>query len=461
MADATGGDVARGGAMRRAGASLWPAGLMGRVIVVLLAALVLEFVGSSVLYDEFAALVPDGSTLEEAAGRLDVARRVLDTVPPRERDAVARELSGDGLDLAWWPDHDPSPEAGTQADIPAGRLLAVRPVLRDHGLQVRRKQPGNVPGTVSGSLGLNDGTRLRFVVADSSRVAPVLFEVLLSTAILAVCVLSAAALVVRTLSAPLRQLAQVADLIGRGPPVAVQDRGPSEVRRVARTLNAMQARMARLLTEQTEVLAAVSHDLRTPIARLRLRAGFLDDPAVSTAIEDDLAEMEAMVDAVLAFLGGEADPEPRRPLDIAALAATLADEAHDAGQDVAYAGPGRAVLQARPLEMRRAIGNLIGNAVKYAGSARVEVVAPGLREPGAPLRVRVVDPGPGIPEDQLLSVLEPFHRVESSRNANTGGIGLGLAIVRRAVERDGGRVVLANLPGGGFRAELVLPVAPG
>ncbi len=325
---------------RRVTASLWPGGLVGRVTLVLLAALLLELVGSSVLFEQFSSM-PSG-----------------------------------------WVD------------------------------------------------------------------------ALLSTVVLGVCVLAAAALVVDTLGAPLRQLARVADTIGRGPAVAVADRGPREVRQVARAFNAMQARVAALLADRTEVLAAVSHDLRTPIARLRLRASFLDDAEAASAIEADLAEMEAMVDAVLSFLGGESDPEPRRMVDLAVLLSTLADAAGDAGQDVRYDGPDHAVLLARPLELKRAMGNLIENAVKYGGCARVELDAPG----SGHFRVRVMDDGPGIPEAQLVRVLEPFRRVDASRNARTGGLGLGLAIVRRAIERDGGGVVLRNRPEGGLCAEAVLPV---
>lgn len=447
-------------------ASLWPRGLVGQVVAVLLAALLLEVVGSSIVYDQFASLLPRREAVDDVAERLAVATRVVGSIAPADRVRVVGELSGGLLSLSWMPATEPDVGADERRIGEEGRqdqavaaLLAAQPSLGQHGMRLS----GGEGGTVAGTLGLPDGTRLRFSVAPTPRLSAALLELVASTTLLSACLLVAAALVVRTLGAPLRQLARVADSIGHGPPVVLAESGPREVRQVARALNTMQARLVRLLREQTEILAAVSHDLRTPIARLRLRAGFLDDALAVPAIEADLREMEAMIEAVLAFLGGEADPEARRTLDLAALAATAVDEAVDAGHDVAYHGPRHAVLEGRPLEIRRAVANLVGNAVKYAdGPVRVEVrtVPP---EPGAPatLCVAVADRGPGIAEDQLRAVLEPFRRVDRSRNAGTGGIGLGLAIVRRAAVRDGGRVVLSNRPGGGLLAELFLPVRPG
>jgi len=264
--------------------------------------------------------------------------------------------------------------------------------------------------------------------------------------------LIAAPLLVRALGAPLRQLVRAADAIGRGRPVPVAVEGPMEVRRLARALNAMQDRLARLIADQTQALAAVSHDLRTPIGRLRLRTDLLDDRSLQAELQADLDEMEQMVGSVLAYLKGDTDPEPPRAVDLVALLTTLVDAAADAGQDVVYRGPERAVLHARPLGLKRAFANLIDNAIAYGGSARVV-----LHCSETDMAIAVSDDGPGIPEAELGRVLEPFQRIEGSRNRTTGGVGLGLAITLQAVEREGGRLSLNNRPGGGLTAEVTLP----
>lgn len=145
------------------------------------------------------------------------------------------------------------------------------------------------------------------------------------------------------------------------------EEGPREVRRAAQAFNRMQARIDRLIADRTQALAAVSHDLRTPIARLRLRAGFVEDAETQRAIDADLDEMEAMIDATLAYLRGETESEPRRPADLAAILETLCDAAADAGHSVRWTGPRQARLVCRPIALKRAFANLIDNAVKYGG----------------------------------------------------------------------------------------------
>jgi signal transduction histidine kinase len=345
---------------------------------------------------------------------------------------------------------DSSPWLG----ILAARLQKQDAALAGRGLTVTAgggTQDGE-PHSVRGEIRLADGSALGFDVARLQHGLPDILRSLFSGALLAGCLLIVTPLLVRALGAPLRQLVRAADAIGRGRPVPVAVDGPLEIRRLARALNAMQDRLARLIADQTQALAAVSHDLRTPIGRLRLRADLLPEQPLRTEMQADLEEMEAMVGSVLAYLKGDADPEPPRPIDLVALLTTLVDAAADAGQDVAYAGPDRAILQARPLALKRAFANLIDNAVNYGGAARVT-----LRCDRDGVAVAVTDDGPGIPEAEMQRVLEPFQRIEGSRSRATGGVGLGLAIVVQAVEREGGRLALVNRPGGGLSAEVALP----
>ncbi len=459
--------------MRAGRFALWPAGFVGRVFLVLLAALALEFGGSVLLYQQTAALLPTSETLDDLAGRLVRTRRALAAVPPADRSAITQAVSGDGLHLSWTAggpgDGQVGPPPMTMpmtmpvtmpVTLLQSALLRLRPELAETELTIQSgSQGGGLFREVTGTVRLPDGSLLLFAADGLVEDGRPALQQLVSIALFAGGVLLASAMVVHTLSAPLRRLARVAGVIGRGPTIHVAEkRGPREVREVARALNAMQARIAGLLNDRTEALAAVSHDLRTPIARLRLRLGLLPE-AEAAPMEGDLAEMEGMISAVLAYLGGEADPERRRPLDLASIVQTLVDEACDAGSETAYRGPNQCRIEGRPLELKRAIGNLLNNARLHGGGdVTVSLDAADPLDGRPAVRLRVEDRGPGIPETEMERVLGPFQRVDTSRNAGMGGIGLGLAIVRRAAERDGGRLRLSNREGGGLCAEMVLPV---
>jgi len=274
-----------------------------------------------------------------------------------------------------------------------------------------------------------------------------------STTVMAVGIVVASVLLVRWLTGPLRRLAQTADGIGRGRIVPVPHGGPEEVRRLAQALDAMQTRITRLVDDRTQALAAVSHDLRTPITRMRLRAGFLEDPDTQARMEADLDEMEGMIAATLAYLQGEAETEARQLTDVGVLLSTLCDAAADAGGAVAFEGPAHLDVLCRPVALRRAASNLIGNAVSYGGTARV-TLAPG----GNGLRITVDDDGPGIAPNELDRVFQPFYRLEASRSRSTGGVGLGLTISRQAILEQQGTLIIENRPEGGLRAVIRLPV---
>ena len=273
-----------------------------------------------------------------------------------------------------------------------------------------------------------------------------------STTVMAVGIIVVSVFLVRWLTEPLRRLAQAADGIGRGSTIAIPQDGPEEVQRLARALDAMQARITRLVDDRTQALAAVSHDLRTPITRMRLRAGFLEDPDAQARMEADLDEMEGMIAATLAYLHGEAETEPTQLADVGAMLSTLCDAVSDAGGKVSLQGPAHLDLPCRPVALRRAASNLLANAVAYGGGVVVRLEAG--REQ---VTIIVDDDGPGIPEGELELVFEPFHRLEASRNRSTGGVGLGLTIARQGVAEQGGALTITNKPGGGLQAIICLP----
>lgn len=277
--------------------------------------------------------------------------------------------------------------------------------------------------------------------------------VFLSIVLMTVAVLGLSVWAIRSATRPLGAIAAAADRLGMDMDApALDEGGPREVRHVARAFNTMQRRIQTFVRDRTQMLAAISHDLRTPITRLRLRAEFIEDADLQRKMLGDLEQMEAMIASTLAFAKDDAGDEPRQPFDLAVLLQGLCDDAADAGQAVAYDGPDRLTYRGRPIALNRVFGNLIDNAVSYGGNARVSLDA----EDGR-IVVTVADDGHGIPDDQLDQVFAPFHRVEHSRSRETGGVGLGLSVVRSIVRAHGGEVTLANRAEGGLLATVTLP----
>ena len=260
---------------------------------------------------------------------------------------------------------------------------------------------------------------------------------------------------VRQATRPLHQLAQAAD--GLGPELQaprLPEDGPSEVARAARAFNAMQERIALYVAERIRILAAISHDLQTPITRMRMRVDMMDDSPDQPRLRQDLRELETLVKEGIAYAKTlHGTQEEARRIDMDALVDSLVCDHVDAGQDVALRGTLGTPLVTRPQALKRILGNLVDNAVKFGGAAEVEVG----RETDGRIAIAVLDRGPGIPDDQLAAVFEPFVRLETSRNRDTGGTGLGLSIVRQLAATLGAEIALRNREGGGLEARLVLP----
>jgi signal transduction histidine kinase len=260
-------------------------------------------------------------------------------------------------------------------------------------------------------------------------------------------------LVTRMTMAPLKHLAQAAKDLGNDinhPPLAL--RGAAEIRQAAAAFNAMQARIRQHISQRTEMLAAITHDLQTPLTRLRLRLEKVSDEELQQRLKDDLSAMQQMVKEGLDLARSMDTTESMQALDLDALLDSVCADAADGGQKVELHGHAQMALMARPLAIRRCLVNLIDNAVKYGQFARVTVE----RMAGA-ARIRIRDGGPGIPADQMARVFEPFYRLESSRSRDSGGTGLGLTIARNIAEQHGASVALANHAEGGLEVTLVVP----
>jgi len=268
--------------------------------------------------------------------------------------------------------------------------------------------------------------------------------------LLLVIVLYVAAL---NITRPLSDLARAADSVGRDtrPAQALAERGARELRDAARAFNTMQDRLHRYLDSRTRVLAAMSHDLKTPLTRLRLQVEALENPPMQARIGRELDEMESMVREALALFRGLDDGEPPTAIDIEELLAQIREEFTDMGAAVTVGGHALRPFTGKAHALKRCLTNLIANAVKFGTRAEI------LIEDGADLVIRVRDRGPGIPEEELERVFEPFYRLESSRNRDSGGTGLGLSIARDVAQAHGGSLQLANAPGGGLEATLRLP----
>ncbi len=257
----------------------------------------------------------------------------------------------------------------------------------------------------------------------------------------------------RQLAAPIRKFAAAAERLGVDTSaLPLPERGPHELRVATRAFNQMQERLRRFVDDRTQMLAAMSHDLRTPLNRLRLRVEFIEDDEQQRKMFADLEAMNAMIDSVLAFARDDARREARRFVDIGILVEDISEDAADAGSSVSYSGPRGVNVCCRPTAIGRAVGNLVDNAVKYAQTAQIRLIQETER-----VTIVVEDDGPGIPANELEKVFIPFYRLEPSRNADTGGVGLGLSISRTIAREHGGDVTLANRNSGGLCARMTLP----
>ncbi len=272
--------------------------------------------------------------------------------------------------------------------------------------------------------------------------------------ILAIAIGGVIILVVRTETRPMQRLAQAAEALGRGehlPPL--DEHGPREIRLAVEAFNLMRARLGSFMQDRTRMLAAMSHDLRTPLTTLRLRAEMIEEPEAREKLIETIEEMHRITEASLSFAREEDSTEPTEDIDLTALVSGLCDEAQAMGKEAAMASNTPAMnARVRPAALRRALRNLIDNAVRYGHGAQVRFC-----RNATETRIMIDDDGPGIKEDRLDDVFSPFVRLETSRNVETGGAGLGLSIARTIARSHGGDVVLQNRKSGGLRAILSLP----
>ncbi len=439
----------------------WPRSLAARTALVLLAGLALvQVAGLTIHALDRIDLQRFGEARDVATRVMGIYRTVVMTPPPHRADMV----------------HELELPPGTSASISPLPPVSELPLIPPPLMRLIRVNTNLVPlqgmlrprefvmfggfsvGRALVGMRMPDGEWLSVETplppARPWHSATFLAAFVLMTAVAALLTLWA----VRRMMAPLRTLAVAAEALGRdvnAPPLP--EDGPAEVATAAAAFNTMAARIRLFVRDRTELLTAIGHDLRTPITRMKLRTEFIEDEEQRRRMLADLDEMEAMVSATLAFGRDATASEPVSPLDLAELLRTVLDEAADMRPELAdkigYRGPAHLTVRARPLALKRALANLVSNAIAYGNAARVSVE----QDAAGMVRVVVEDDGPGIAPHEMDRVFEPFHRGEPSRNRETGGVGLGLPIARNILRAHGGDVTLANAAGGGARATVLLP----
>lgn len=386
-----------------------------------------------------------------------------DGAPPTANGKTSRELTAPGRRAG--PSNDVwfvAPDTRALESGEGGDRVTIRGVARGGDIGgappsaiLRTRRGPMMLGLFDVSVSLPDGQSLVFRVSPPWPEPPLPVRIFLEMGILTLALGLALFFTTRSITRPLSNLARAADAVGRSVrhPRLIEE-GASEIRDATRAFNAMQDRLLRYLDSRTRVLAAMSHDLKTPLTRLRLRVESVSDPDLRDRFGSDLDEMESLVHGALGLFKGLDDDEIFESVDVNALLHTLQTEFTEMGAQVLVSGQALTPVAVKPRALKRCLTNLVENAVKFGSKADLIV------EDGVTLVIRVRDDGPGIPMDCLEQVFEPFFRLESSRSRDTGGTGLGLTIARDVAQAHGGTLILNNLPERGLEAVLTIPRTP-
>lgn len=392
--------------------------------------------------------------------------RMIAATPPPQRQTLATAAASRDIRIHWYG--------------PASRAAAVLQAARRHRSDLELDEIGRETGALSVAAGpgediaavaptpelsrrseaeylavqLDDQSWLVFIAVRRTWGLTMAARMALWLVFLALSAPVVSVLAARRLSRPVGRLAEAARLFGENPAAPpLAKTGPIELRQMIATFNSMQARIQRFVSERTLMLAAISHDLRTPLTRIRLRGEFIEDLAQQQRLFRDVDEMQAMIDGALAYFRDDAKAEQMTTFDLAGLFATLQDDFADQGVEIAYTGPSRLAYRGRPFALKRALSNLIENAVRHATPPTIALsVTP------TQAVIEVCDRGPGIPSEARDRVFAPYYRLDKSRSRATGGIGLGLTVAQGVVREHGGDLVLSETAGGGLTAHIVLPL---
>lgn len=463
---------------------LLPGSLFGRMILVLVLGLIAAQMFSAVILFREREQHILQIRVTRITQRISDAVRVLESLNAEQRRGVAQLFSSNTFSVSLGSSIAPLGESNSELsdtvhDFETGlrSTLAGQRTIKAQAMYGADADPGKVeagsasPGTLKQSatssaqeprfqplilaaqISLADGTLVNFrdqIPRDPGR-WPYRLAFDLFVRLAAVVILSLIA--VRWVTQPLSSLAIAAENLGENiNRLPLDESGPSEVSRAAHAFNRMQSRLANYLKDRARVLAAMSHDLKTPITRLRLRTELLDDPDLRARFGKDLDEMESMVLTTLDFMRGIETGEQFQPIDVMALLESLQADYEETGHPVRIQGHATSTFVGKPRALKRCLNNLIENAVKYGKNATIIV-----QDEEAQLVLKVEDEGPGIPAEEQENVFAPFYRIESSRNRDSGGTGLGLSIARNIARDHRGDIICRNLETSGLQVIVTLP----
>ena len=448
---------------------LLPRSLFGRIVLILAGGfLAVQLITTAIAISDRSALV-FRSSATHAATRIGDVVRAMTASSPAERTRIMQAISNDTLKVTYGKPAGSDAAAGEESELMTTardalalalqpgvgfKVIDARPVYLNAGSWYAREFRERPGVRMYATVLLPDGVWITVESIDPARATRWVVRMFRNLAIVDGVMVILCFVAVRLVTQPLSILASAAEDLGRNidrPPLP--ERGANELVRASRALNVMQDRLKRYVDTRIKVLAAMSHDLKTPITRMRLRSEMLDDVHVKAKFVKDLDDLQQMVGATLDYMRGLAEGgETLQPIDVTALVSSLKEDAEEAGHTVTVSGDARSPVMGRAQALKRCLQNLIDNALAYGRRADIA-----LRDEGGALTIAISDDGPGIPEGDIERVFEPFYRVEGSRNRNTGGSGLGLSIARNIAQAHGGSVRLRNLSRGGLEATLRIP----
>lgn len=450
--------------------SFYPKSLWGQLVSLLLLALVVSQLIALAIFADTRRVFENNLSEEQLINRIVIAAKQIKNTDKRFAPRILRDASTRNVRLTLGrrashiPDNLPSYSAALQQKlltelIGVSKVVLVKSNGPKHLAFWRQRQPDNVNVSVK----LTPNT---WLVANYLQKKPInswILPLLMTMVLMVISIVLVVSLVVRRLTKPLGELAKAAKNLGHGQDVGeLTEVGTEDVRNVIRSFNQMNKKIKRFVDDRTKMLAAISHDLRTPITSLRLRAEFIEDKEMQGKILATLEEMQMMTEVALKFAKDSHSKETTKNIDLASLLETLASDYKDMGKPVSledYSELAQIILPLRVQSIKRAVRNLIDNGLKYGGEVSLRFA---LNKADNIAEIYISDDGNGIDEDEFEQVFEPFYRLEKSRNKDTGGVGLGLSIARNIIAAHGGEVNLRNVKTDGkttgFEVQIILPL---
>ena len=438
---------------------LWRADTLRRHIALTIVAAMVASLALNALFVQVAGIwarppIERTGLLEQIAA----TSRVIEAAPANLRPQLAAAASSAMLHVSWQAQRADFDLPNDGLRLPASRVPVLQQLLgSDRKIEVF--SPGDWPNGspqahYAAVVQLVDGSWLSFIPPERSWGLEFGVRIVIVIVLGLIATLLVAWVATRQLANPLQRFTRAARRFGtdlRAPPIKLE--GPDEIRQAIIAFNTMQAQIQHFIAERTHMLASISHDLRAPLTRMRLRSEFMEDLDHQGKLIRDVEEMQSMINAALAFFREDTHREQTTAFDLSELLQTIVDDYRDQHINVDFDGPAHLVYEGRPLGIKRVIVNLLENALKYAQCPGIA-----LRRDEYSICIEVSDEGPGIPEAALEQVFDPFFRLEASRNRDTGGVGLGLSAARAIAREQGGELTLSNRHGGGLLACVELPL---